>query len=107
MLIEESGSIPLTGGSANPVQRSCRTGPPVYRTRICKRLWSSGIDSEESITTAYVARRAGTKNTVVVPARQAGNRFLVSLKGLQIPAVHRLEPCSLAGRCMAKCKKIR
>jgi hypothetical protein len=36
------------------------------------------------IPPAYVAWRAGTKNRVVVPARQAGNRFLGSLKGLQI-----------------------
>jgi hypothetical protein len=35
---------------------------------------------------SLVPWRAGTKNRVVVPARQAGNRFLVSLKGLQIPA---------------------
>ncbi len=30
--------------------------------------------------------RAGTSNCVVVPARQAGNRFLVSIEGLQIRA---------------------
>jgi hypothetical protein len=35
---------------------------------------------------AYVVWRAGTSNWVVVPARQAGNRFLGSLKGLQIRA---------------------
>jgi hypothetical protein len=40
-------------------------------------LWSPGIDSEESIPPASVAWRAGTTNRVVVPARQAGNRFLV------------------------------
>ncbi len=36
--------------------------------------------------TAYVAWRASssTKNKVIVPARQAANRFLGSLKGLQI-----------------------
>jgi len=34
----------------------------------------------------HVARRAGTSNRVVVPARQAGNRFLRSLKALQIRA---------------------
>jgi hypothetical protein len=56
------------------------------RTRICKRLWSPEIDSEESIQLAYVAWRAGTTNRVVVPARQAGNRFLDSIKGLQIRA---------------------
>ncbi len=37
--------------------------------RICKRLRSPGIDSEESILPA------GTTSRVVVPARQAGNRF--------------------------------
>jgi hypothetical protein len=39
--------------------------------RICKRLRSPGID---------VAWRAGTSNRVVVPAHQAKNRFLGSLK---------------------------
>ncbi len=42
--------------------------------------------AEDSISLTYVAWRAGTKNRVVVPARQAGNRLLVSLKGLQILA---------------------
>jgi hypothetical protein len=56
------------------------------RARICKRLWSPEIESEESIQLTYVAWRAGTTNRVVVPARQAGNRFLGSLKGLQIRA---------------------
>jgi hypothetical protein len=51
------------------------------RVRICKGLWSPGIDSEESTPSAW---RAGTTNRVVVPACQAGNRFLGSLKGLQI-----------------------
>ncbi len=32
--------------------------------------------------------RAGTSNKVVVPARQAGNRSLGSLKGLQIRALY-------------------
>jgi hypothetical protein len=36
---------------------------------------------------AYVAWRAGTTYRVVVPVRQAGNRFLSSLKGLQIRAL--------------------
>ncbi len=57
-----------------------------YRVRICKRLWSPGIDFEESISLAYVAWRAGTPNRVAVPSRQVGNRFLGSLKGLQIRA---------------------
>jgi hypothetical protein len=45
------------------------------------------MDSEESISQAYVAWRAGTSNRVVIPARQDGNRFLGSLKGLQIQAL--------------------
>ncbi len=40
----------------------------------------------EPIPPAYVAWRAGTTNRVIVPARQSGNRFLDSLKGLQIQA---------------------
>jgi hypothetical protein len=58
----------------------------LYRARIFKRLWSPGIDSEESISPVYVAWRAGMTNRGVVLARQAGNRFLGSLKGLQIRA---------------------
>jgi hypothetical protein len=57
------------------------------RARICKSLWGPGIDSDDSIPPAYVAWRVGTTNRVVVPARQAGNRFLGSLKGLQIRAL--------------------
>jgi hypothetical protein len=56
------------------------------RGRICKRLWSPGINFEESILPAYVAWRAGTTNRVVEPARDAGNRFLGSSKGLQTRA---------------------
>ncbi len=44
------------------------------RARICKRLRRPGIDSVVLIPPDYVARRAGTTNRVVVPARQAGNR---------------------------------
>jgi hypothetical protein len=55
--------------------------------RICKRLWSPGIDSKESIPPACVAWRAGTSNRVVVTAHRAKNRFLGSLKGLQIRAL--------------------
>jgi hypothetical protein len=36
---------------------------------------------------AYIAWRAGTTSRVIVPARQSGNRFLGSLKGLQIRAL--------------------
>ncbi len=50
----------------------------------CKHLKRPVIDSEDSIPPAYVAWRASTTNRVVVQARQAGNRFLGSLKGLQI-----------------------
>ncbi len=56
------------------------------RVCICKRLRSPGIDSEESIPPAYEAWRAGTTNRVIVPAGQAENRFLGSIKGLQIRA---------------------
>ncbi len=48
--------------------------------------FNRGIDSKVSIPPAYVALRAGTSNRVVLPARHAGNRFLGSLKGLQIRA---------------------
>jgi hypothetical protein len=74
---------------------SLMCGPRTYeknsektRAHICKRLWSPGIDSEESISPAYGAWRASTTNRAIVPARQAGNRFLGSLKGLQILAQH-------------------
>ncbi len=55
---------------------------PYSRAHICNRLRSSGIDSKES--------RAGTSNRVGVVgvlARQAGNRFLDSFKGLQLRAL--------------------
>ncbi len=45
------------------------------RARICKRLWRPGIDSEESISPACVARRAGTKNRVLVPTARLGIDF--------------------------------
>jgi hypothetical protein len=54
--------------------------------RICKRLWSQGIDFEEAIPPAYAAWQVCTTNRVVVPARQVGNRFPGSLKGVQIRA---------------------
>ncbi len=46
------------------------------------------IDSEESILQAYVAWQADTTKGVDVPARQAENRFLGSLKGLQMRALY-------------------
>ncbi len=57
------------------------------RARICKCLRSPGNDSDESISTAYVAWRASTTTRAVIPARQAGKRFLSPLKGLQIRAL--------------------
>jgi hypothetical protein len=54
---------------------------------IIKLLRSPGIDSNELIPPTYEARQAGTKNRVVVLARQDGNRFLSSLKDLQIRAL--------------------
>ncbi len=62
------------------------TEPPPPPLQICKRLRSPEIDSKESTPPACVARKAGMSNRVVVPARQAGNRFLGSVKGLQIRA---------------------
>jgi hypothetical protein len=50
------------------------------RARIFKCLRSPGINSKESIPPAYVAWRAGISNKGIVPARQAGNRFLGLLK---------------------------
>jgi hypothetical protein len=80
----------LAGRYDNPIPTRC-PGPhrcfKNSRARIWKRLWSPGIDSEESISPAYVACRAGTTNRFVVPACQAENRFLGSLKGLQIRAL--------------------
>jgi hypothetical protein len=72
-----------------PVFGAQESIPPFFAARacICKRLWSPGIDSKESMPLAYVAWRAGTKYRVVVPVRQAGNRFLASFKGLQIRAL--------------------
>jgi len=75
----------LTGDKASIRQANARNN----RARICKRLRRPGIDSEDSSPPAYVAWRSGTKNRVVVPARQTGNRFLGSLKGLQIRALIR------------------
>jgi hypothetical protein len=56
------------------------------RARIWKRLWSQGIDSEESTPPGYVGWRAGTTNRVAVPARQGWYRFLGSIKDSQIPS---------------------
>ncbi len=70
----------------SPLTACVRMRKTASRARICKRLWSPGIDSEESILPAHVAWRASSTNRVFVRARQAGNRYLGSLKGLQIRA---------------------
>jgi hypothetical protein len=44
--------------------------------------------AQESIPPAYVAWRSRTTNRFVVPTRQAGNRYLGPLKGLQIRALY-------------------
>jgi hypothetical protein len=44
-------------------------------------------ESKESISPDYVACRASTTNRVVVPASQPENRFMGSIKGLQIRAL--------------------
>jgi hypothetical protein len=51
--------LPLT---LNLQQKPMTAGAAVggTRARICKRLWSPGIDSKESIPPAYVAWRAST-----------------------------------------------
>jgi hypothetical protein len=59
---------------------------PVHK-RICKSLRSPGINSEEAISPTYAAWQADTTNRLVISARQAGNRFLGSIKGLQIQAL--------------------
>ncbi len=60
--------------------------------RICKRFRSPEINSEESFPPAYVAWRDGKSNRVVIPAHQAGNRYLGFLKGLKIRALFYFAP---------------
>jgi hypothetical protein len=55
------------------------------------------IPRKESIPPAYVAWRAGTTNRVVIPARPAGNRFLNSLKDLQIRTLYPRMPSVRGG----------
>ncbi len=55
-----------------------------YNT-ICKRLWSPGIDSEESISQAYVT--GGPVRQIGFCTGQAENRYLVSIKDLKIRAL--------------------
>jgi hypothetical protein len=73
-----------------------KAGPSCHVTNPPERMVLRGLNSEpvfvnvygvqELIPAAYVAWRAGTTNRVAVPSRQAGNRFLGSLKGLHIRA---------------------
>jgi hypothetical protein len=60
----------------------------VYRARICKRLWSPRIDSEDSIPPAYVAWRAAVRQIGLSyrPAR-LGIDSWAPLTGLQIRAL--------------------
>ncbi len=51
-------------------------------------LRSPEIDYKILIPPSYVAWWASTSNRVVVPARQVGNRFLGSIKGLPIRALY-------------------
>ncbi len=67
-----------------------RTGCVVSRARICKRLRSPGIDSEESIPPTYVTWRAGATNRVCAPVRQAKE----SIPGL-LKKVYKYWLCSL------------
>ncbi len=59
------------------------------------------------ILPAYKAWRTGTSSRVVVPARQAGYRFLCFLKGLQIRAQKDMQVCKrLCQRSKPLSKKI-
>jgi hypothetical protein len=83
----------------------CQSPPKhtVSRARICKRLRGPGIVSEKSIPQAYVVRRAGT-NRVVVPDRQAVNRFLGSLKRFKNTGSDLHVEANLANRFLVVCK---
>ncbi len=52
--------------------------PPAYvaRARIFKRLWSPGIDSTEGIPPAYVAWRAGTISDNPIPTRSLAPKIV-------------------------------
>jgi hypothetical protein len=78
-----------------------------YWARICKRLWNPEIGSDGSIPPSYVACRAGTTNRVVVQARHAGNRFLGSLKGLQIRALYTHTVLTCITSCQGVTKRCR
>jgi hypothetical protein len=52
----------------------------IPESKFFKRVRSRKIDSEESIPPNHAAWRPSTLNMLVVPDRQAGNRFLCSLK---------------------------
>ncbi len=79
---------------------SCRSKLLLHPADICRfnfhpraePVFVNVLGTQKSIPPAFVAWRAGTSNRVVVPARQAGNRFLDSLKGLQIRALLSTSP---------------
>jgi hypothetical protein len=71
--------------------------PPI--SKCSEPVFVNLYGTQESIPPAYVAWRAGKKNKVVVPARQDGNRFLVYLKGLQIPSQYTPPNSSLSPIC--------
>jgi hypothetical protein len=76
------------------VKKAKITAPYLFKYlnkgRICKRLQSPGINSMESIPTAYVALRAGiyTVTLFILPARRIDSLESISglLKRLQIRA---------------------
>ncbi len=57
---------------------------PSPRVSMTEPVLVNVYGTQDSIPPSYEAWRAGTTNRDVEPARQAGNRFLGSLKGLQI-----------------------
>jgi hypothetical protein len=86
------------GSSVSAPRKGCLrpTSHHDFRARICKRLWSPEIDSEESIQLAYVAWRAGTTNKVVVPAaRLEIDSWLLKRStntgSVHDPAVHKVQ----------------
>jgi hypothetical protein len=86
-LVSPIPNFSLVGVS--PIPGSCYPSQALplgtaFRARICKRLRAQeSIPKKESIPQACVAWRAGMSKRVVVPAQQAGNRLLGSLKSLQ------------------------
>jgi hypothetical protein len=74
-LVWQHQGLPVRTRGELPMKCSYSLPVTDNKARICNRLWRPGINYEKSISLAYVVWRAGTKNRVVVLARQAGNRF--------------------------------